>query len=92
MILPYCVVVVVVSFPRTTLLSTDVEARESKWSSNLLMMFIVGSPCPVPMAAPDREEGVMPWIALAAAAILKVSPRPIKTLVSRSSARWRGPK
>ena len=55
MILPYCVVVVVVSCSRTMLIFVAMEARESKWSSNLLMRVIVGSPCSVPMAAPDRE-------------------------------------
>ena len=39
-----------------------------------------------------REEGLMPWIALAEAAVPKVSPSPVDILVSRSSARWRGPK
>ena len=34
----------------------------------------------------------MLWIALAEAAVPKVSPSPVDILVSRSSARWKGPK
>ena len=56
------------------------------------MMFMTRTMQFVPMAAPERDEGVMPWIAMVAAAVLKVSPRPVDSLVSRSSERWRGPK
>ena len=55
-------------------------------------MFWAGPPHPVPIYAPDREEVVMPCIAVAAADELKVSPCLVDTFVFRSSARWRGPK
>ena len=51
-------------------------------------MVIAGTTWPVPVAAPAREEGVVPWIALVESAVPKVSPHPVNVLVSCSSVRW----
>ena len=89
---PYCFVFVVVSHSRTSLVFVAAESRDSKWPLHFLMMVIVSPLCPVPMAELAIEEGVMLWIALATSAVNKLSLLPVNALVSRSIARWRGPK
>ena len=69
----YCVVVAVVSRWSMMLLFVSMESRDLKYPSNFLMMVIAIPPSPIPMIAPAREEVLMPWIAMAAAAVPKVS-------------------
>ena len=49
-----------------------------------------GTPRPVPLAAPDREEVVMLWMVMVVGVVLKVSPHPVDHFASCSSAIWRG--
>ena len=90
-ILLYCVVVAAVSHSRTTFLLVAAEARDSKRPSNCLMMVMAGTLRLVTVVATEWEKVVMLWIALTVAAVQKVSPHLVSALVSRLSARWKGP-